>query len=478
MGSIDHAILKKMDYGARSKQKVIGKLRQKNADNKNILTINPQVLASSFQYLSYKELCCIIPTCSYFVYLNQSYPALSHYHIVIDKSFLIKAITNQINLDNLVHFSSISITYGYQGERSWDKDMERRTKLFRHIIKKTFRQSVNCRVLTIDVKKAPGGSWRSPMLLKFILNNADFPNLSTVNWIEDQMGSHRNDMLWIAENLNKKWPNLLNIKFGLDNYTDWTGSTALSESLILKALDSILSFKLVSLDLQCPQRFLFSKETKLIERLSTLKSLRKLTLCSLIADSIHPYLPKFGFANTSVEELSVRLVVRDLEGIKHSVVVAGKIVARLMCTFYGVKHLEIYGIAYSKANWSNDFLVPAAVRETFNWNPIFNILFRRKNDHSVKIGEIGALQSVAFKQMSKEQVVDAMNVVSSKRHEASCDIKRAAFDVVFPRFGVRSHYGPDFGYNDFTKKLILFLKCNNLEHIQLRYGGRFEYYMS
>eukprot|EP01083_Nonionella_stella_P278526 947179_1 len=80
--SIDKQIISKLNqnYGTKYKKKVICKIQQTNPKSRkqskpHLLSIHPQVLAYSFQFLSFKELCRTQSVCVYFLYLNKQYPA-------------------------------------------------------------------------------------------------------------------------------------------------------------------------------------------------------------------------------------------------------------------------------------------------------------------------------------------------------------------------------------------------------------------
>ena len=85
----DASILHKMQlqYGNECGKKVLSKMQQKRNSN-HILATSAQVMASAFQFLSFKELCSIQPTCCFFVYLRTKYSALCHYHINLDHTYV------------------------------------------------------------------------------------------------------------------------------------------------------------------------------------------------------------------------------------------------------------------------------------------------------------------------------------------------------------------------------------------------------
>ena len=94
--AVDASIMNNMQkkYGKKYNKKIIQIIQQNNTENKeHILSMNSQVFAYSFQYLSFKELCRILPTCSYFVYLDASYQGLSHCYIDLNQQYVVYSHT-------------------------------------------------------------------------------------------------------------------------------------------------------------------------------------------------------------------------------------------------------------------------------------------------------------------------------------------------------------------------------------------------
>eukprot|EP01084_Bolivina_argentea_P268181 455446_1 len=75
--SIDTQILSKLTrkYGNKYNKKMLATIQQKHNSKKrtNLLSIHSQVLAYTFQYLSFTNLCKIQHTCLYFTYLNKKF---------------------------------------------------------------------------------------------------------------------------------------------------------------------------------------------------------------------------------------------------------------------------------------------------------------------------------------------------------------------------------------------------------------------
>ena len=84
---VDAAILSqmKLHYGAKYEKQVVCRLQQNNAENEHLLTINAEVFAYSLQFLSFRELCAIQPTCSYFTYITTQRARLAHHFIHLNE---------------------------------------------------------------------------------------------------------------------------------------------------------------------------------------------------------------------------------------------------------------------------------------------------------------------------------------------------------------------------------------------------------
>ncbi len=121
-------------YGNKYNKKIIQKIQQNHLESKHILCISPQVLAYSFQYLSFKESSKIESVCSYFTYINRKYEALSHFYINLNHKFWTRVMRNQININRLIKFKHICIASTYEGKDSWEKSVRQRAQLFVHIL--------------------------------------------------------------------------------------------------------------------------------------------------------------------------------------------------------------------------------------------------------------------------------------------------------------------------------------------------------
>eukprot|EP01083_Nonionella_stella_P001653 4715_1 len=144
--SIDKQIISKLNikYEKKYHKKVIAKTAQQKSDNqRHLLSIPPHVLAYSFQFLSFRELCKAQCVCVHFVYLNKKYPALTHYYFKMNVRFRQKAMRSRVLLSNLSFFKHICITDMYCNGDNWRTGTARRRRclLFQYLLKTIIKQS-------------------------------------------------------------------------------------------------------------------------------------------------------------------------------------------------------------------------------------------------------------------------------------------------------------------------------------------------
>eukprot|EP01084_Bolivina_argentea_P248598 415869_1 len=198
-------------------------MQQNKNKNNNLLSIPAQVLAYSFQFLSYKQLCKTQSVCVYFMYLNKQYPGLTHYYICLNRSFFTKAMRFQICLNNLSMFKRIHINAVYGSHHPWNKDQERRSTLFKNILTTIIKQSItNLDVIEIDTNystiRRVNNSPHFNVLL-FIMNKFNTLPISKLIWSNDLFKPSRNkSILNILQEIKPKikisFPNLKQFKIG------------------------------------------------------------------------------------------------------------------------------------------------------------------------------------------------------------------------------------------------------------------------
>eukprot|EP01083_Nonionella_stella_P260706 888555_1 len=194
--TVDKQIVSKLNegYGIEYQRNVISQTQQNSDCNQmHLLSIHPQVLAYSFQFLSFRELCKVQSVCVHFTYLNKHYPALTHYYFKLDQKFLWPASRFKVPLSNLSFFKHVEVNTLYCNVDYWNKDPERRTKLFQLMLKTVITQNKSSLdILTIDIPprfrncNTAAIVRLSPFnILLYIMNEFDHLNVSKLYWNQD-----------------------------------------------------------------------------------------------------------------------------------------------------------------------------------------------------------------------------------------------------------------------------------------------------
>eukprot|EP01083_Nonionella_stella_P182547 657147_1 len=158
--TIDKQIISKLNekYGSKYHKKVISATIQKpianniKSNQNHLLLIPQQVLAYSFQFLSYRDLCKAQTVCVHFMYLNRRYPALTHYYLKMDSKFCSRAMRHRVCLSDLSCFKHICINDAYWSTGRYSIAVNRRrSKLFQFILRTIMQQSKSSLdVLSVD----------------------------------------------------------------------------------------------------------------------------------------------------------------------------------------------------------------------------------------------------------------------------------------------------------------------------------------
>ena len=113
---------------------------------------------------------------------------------------------NQIPLKYLCHFKSITLSRVYLTNSTWNTDVDRRTKLFEHILKVVISQCIACLdLLEVAVQKCP--EFFVPMCsLLAVLNTVKALPISTLKWSHDMFEETDFDgtLSWVLESISKK----------------------------------------------------------------------------------------------------------------------------------------------------------------------------------------------------------------------------------------------------------------------------------
>eukprot|EP01083_Nonionella_stella_P077561 211853_1 len=228
---IDQQIMSKLNkkYGNKYRKKVISKIQQSRSTaskedkpcKPHLLSIPPHVLAYSFQFLRYTELCKVQSVCTHFVYLNKRYPALTHYYFALNRHFCQKAMCYKIPIASLKRFKHIDIQTAYcnKGGPFNGGSAYQRTRLFQYLLKRIIKQSKsNLDVLTIDAHCETNTHSLEALepfcVLLYLINEFKTFNISALIWKSDSFKPQNNTctvanmLLQIGSNLATAFPNL------------------------------------------------------------------------------------------------------------------------------------------------------------------------------------------------------------------------------------------------------------------------------
>ena len=291
LATIDQNIIDKMErtYESKYTAKLISKMQRRSAPNKYSLSrMDPQVLATTMQYLKYYEFCSIIPTCSIFVYIQSRYPSLCHYYVNLNQRFWSELMRNCINWSHLQSFKHIkmSCSYGsdYDPSSLWRYGKKKMNQMiiFKTVGDRIFSSSVNTlRTVEIDIKvedifsAVPG-----TCMLKKLMQSQDLTSVTKLFWANDACAESHEQYQWIADNFHRSFPNLQCFMY---NHTHWNTSFHANafKSLMACVQSAVKSATLTRLHLSVYSNY-FTQEWNLMERLSELQFLRVLDINFMI----------------------------------------------------------------------------------------------------------------------------------------------------------------------------------------------------
>ena len=212
VATIDDGILTKMNekYGEKQNKKTLRIIQQNQSENHHILSMNPEVLAYSLQYLSFRESSELQNVCSYFVYLKKKYHAMSYYYVNLDELFWRHMFRSKVNLALLSHFKHIEISCSFHARRPDDWTFYK-TTIFRKILKRILNKSLFCLdVLEIDIPRNKVHGYNGYFtVLGLVLSQFKHIPIRKLIWNKDgfQDSAHarfrKTDRKWIGSRLSE-----------------------------------------------------------------------------------------------------------------------------------------------------------------------------------------------------------------------------------------------------------------------------------
>eukprot|EP01083_Nonionella_stella_P144462 451123_1 len=261
----DTEILRKMNkkYGNKYNKRIMNIVQQKQRDNLHLLSVPPQIVSYSFQYLSFKEVSTITPVCCHFAYLVHHFPALCHYHIDLNRRFFVSAMRNRVHLKHLSHFKSIEISAAYfDAEEHWKDPQKYRWMLFKHILHRVIQQSLcSLHTLNINIMNGHGNmfSWHKNVsnVLLGILNDHDVLYVTNLKWLNDYFLPHSQTssiLNQINDKICRKLPYLEHFVCGINEFRcRYDQNPALNISSISRSIECTVNHykHLKTLHLKC-----------------------------------------------------------------------------------------------------------------------------------------------------------------------------------------------------------------------------------
>ena len=250
----------------------------------------------------------------------------------------------------------------YHGRQSYDCNVKRKTDLFIAILQRIKNESTH--TLEIAVEQVLGPYWdrgARPAALEYVTKQIDCSSISTLIWRRDIMGNPEKSFSEIAANFHLHFPNLEHFMIGANSQRRLNSSPALRFGCIQPVLSTNPNH-LVSLNLQCPAWNLLESRWKAVESISSIKTLRKLSICSLIDDNAMDI--DRGIVNPFVEELSLRFKVEDTSEFPGE-----RFMNALISVFVGVRKLKFEGLGRTNDN-------ERSIQKVLDWNMVFGALFR------------------------------------------------------------------------------------------------------
>eukprot|EP01083_Nonionella_stella_P157743 512468_1 len=431
LGTIDKQIVAKLNaqYG--------GNMEPNNdeCNPKHLLSIPQQVLAYSFQFLSFRELCQAQTVCVHFMYLNKQYPALTHYYLKIDTKFCQNAMRYRVCLSNLSSFKHVDIKTAYYGMGTYcSADKKRRSQLFQFLLRTIIRQSKSSLdVLSIHVPSLTGEVLNSTFecppfsVLLYIMHEFDQLPISKLFWRQDYVKPSRDcSMSQVLVAIQSKFvhffPRLTSLSLPIirrfmEYGNDWDSLRA--ETLPFDPLrqyviaPTIIDFgnRLHSLDISVNYwQNLLSKNGNLIQLISKhMANLKRLTISPCFkcdgetSDIIN--LDDINHISQHTQLQALRISFRGWANINADI---SKILQFLFSTFIGITEFK-YENPYS--------------RNAIDWEELWTKLTESKRMYNFMNKEHDALLPLESLQFNRIHYQEGLRIMKSILSLQYCDLK-------------------------------------------------------
>eukprot|EP01083_Nonionella_stella_P180916 646568_1 len=437
----DTEILRKINkkYGKKYNKRIMRIVQQNRSDNTHLLAVPPQILAYSFQYLSFKEVSAITPVCCYFTYLVHTFPALCHHHIHLNQRFFLSAMRNRVHLKHLSHFKSVEISCAYFDVLySWKDGTKYRWILFKHILYHVIHHSVcSLHTLKINIEHAFGKMYGTNIrnVLLMILNKHDVFHITNLQWFSDYFlpATETSSILnTINDTICLKLPDLEHFVCGINRFRcrRWGGNG--NSTLNISSISTCIAFTvnhykhLKTLHLKCSEWNIYQHNTNLIDLIAQkLPKLEELTIISCVAPDDTSFELRNKFKHKSLHKLKTEFICNSNNGEGFGETIHH--ILRALFNVFGDIRTFSFGLFFNDRN-----IPPPSLDFTMHWRFLFGQLKQIKHLQITSISYDDAIAIV--NQFDGTLVTLDMCVVFKNYYESLWS--RSTVSRVIAKFGI------------------------------------------
>eukprot|EP01083_Nonionella_stella_P025095 69131_1 len=475
-------------------------------EHHTILTMNPEALAYSMQFLTFREKCKLEGVCSNFIHINRKYNTLSNYSIHIDRKFVNKFKGGYVNESRLRQFKHVCISISYNNNRHGG-EKGHSIFAFNRALRLVIGNSLNS-LKTLEFKPTNERDGNVHDTIYSVLNNilGKYHRLSVKKliWREDGFApswcrngdatpyrhSLQNVLTYTAANICLKMPDLEEFSCGFTKHTANRPSQQYFNGFMFSvATSSMQQFKhLTTLDFHFPEFDIF--ETYLqdfVVFILGMVKLEKLSIYSQIGSN--PKRTKYltyPSLHQSLKEFHVKFNVVYL-GDPSFKICGHLVTAFLLKAFSSFCKIETFSFGITTQR-QVCFVSPAiAVYNMIpgrqmdlivDWQLVFTALFNAKRKH-----RCAPLKSLKINSISDVDAQHVIGVLSRLHSETYFNLECFAIDVAFP-----AGTNFDIEYRNFVDNVMIpFVnlyrtgptsKDCNLKHLNVSWGSRVPYVQS
>ena len=363
-------------------------------------TIPMELLAYTFSFLSYNELCACAPTCSFFLFTQTRFPKLAHHHVQLTHHLVVhylKMMTqNPYQKLPLKYFHHIVINCAYH---SGDSRQNKRADLYDQFIESIIQTSLDTlETLHIAIPnnlRFGDANFDKKIILQHILNTFDtFPELRTLKW-EETLRIVNPITIWHA---------LTEIESSIGaklRQLDTFHMMSLQNVVVIPKLANLrqLNLEYYACHLFCPDRgiiaYIADNLPQLVE-LNISGGIDRENEFPAARMTEHDIL-QTSRQNLSVQRISIRFALNPTFKNTHHTL--DSLIARVFVTFPNIVHFE-YDFLHRRCYLGRRSQMEISRCYQIKWADILRILFKQKH----KLNESSSSSSSSY--------IDESNLIS------------------------------------------------------------------